>query len=161
MAAGDRAYWSDIADLTYNPTAYKTSDTSRTSTTTLTADPDLSVPLLASAVYLVSLYVSHTYDAAADFKFSWSGPSGAVMNNWTAGWRSTDGIETSGSFPTLGTVVPITSAAGTLNQPIWAHGVLIMGANAGNFALTWAQNTSSVNAAIVRAGSVLRLERVA
>lgn len=142
------------------PTAYKVADTSRSSTTTLTADPDLTVSVLANAVYVVDLYVSHTYDAAADFKFSWSGPAGATMTNWTADWRTTDGAEVSGSFATLGAVVPITSASGSLSQPIWAHGVLVVGSPSGTFAWTWAQNTSSANPATVRAGSLLRLERI-
>lgn len=147
--------------LLNSPVAWKTADTSRTSTTTLTADPDLSVPVLANAVYLVALYVAHTYDAACDFRFSWSGPSGATMTNWTADWRTVDGNEVSGAFASLTSSVPLTSGSGTLTQPLWAHGLLIVGGTAGTFAFTWAQNTSSANAAIVRAGSVLRLERIA
>lgn len=148
-------------ELLNAPTAYKTGDTSRASTTTLAADPDLAVPVIANAVYGVSLYVAHTYDPACDFKFSWSGPAGSTMTNWTADWRTTDGVEVSGAFASLGTTVPITSASGSFTQPVWAHGLLVIGGTAGTLALTWAQNTSSVNPAIVRAGSMLRLERVA
>ncbi|MEV4846140.1 hypothetical protein AB0K20_23345 [Micromonospora matsumotoense] len=148
-------------ELLNSPTAWKTLDTARASTTTLAADPDLALPVIAGAVYVLSAYVAHTYDAACDFKFSWSGPSGATMTNWTADWRTTDGNEISGAFASLGSVVPITSGSGTLSQPLWAHGLLIIGGTAGTLALTWAQNTSSVNPATVRAGSTLRLERVA
>lgn len=144
-----------------DPTAYKTADTSRTSTTTLAADPNLTVPVIANAVYVMSLAVAHTYDPACDFKFSWTGPSGATMANWTANWRTTDGVEVSGAFATLGTVVPITSASGTFTQPLWAHGILITSTTAGNLAMTWAQNTSAVGAATVKAGSLLRVERIA
>ncbi|MFJ8687200.1 hypothetical protein [Micromonospora wenchangensis] len=150
-----------LPELLNSPTAWKTADTSRSSTTTLAADPDLTVPVIAGATYMLSAYIAHTYDAACDFKFSWSGPAGATMTNWQADWRTTDGTEISGAFAAIGSVVPITSGSGTLSQPLWAHGVLIIGGTAGTFALTWAQNTSSANAAIVRAGSTLRLERVA
>ncbi|MEU5938634.1 hypothetical protein ABZ807_05500 [Micromonospora sp. NPDC047548] len=146
--------------LLNNPAAWKTADTSRASNTTLAADPHLAVPVLAGAVYAVDLAVAHTYDAGG-FKFSWSGPAGATMANWTAGWRTTSGTEVSGSFPTLTTVQPIVWSAGNINQPIWARGVLIVAATAGTFAFTWAQNTSHANPSIVRAGSVLRLERLA
>ncbi|MEH1059401.1 hypothetical protein V6U89_29860 [Micromonospora sp. CPCC 206171] len=143
------------------PTAYKTSDTSRTLTTTLTADPDLSVSVIANAVYVVSLYAPHTYDALCDFKFSWTAPTGSAMTNWTADWRTVDGTEISGAFSTLSTVVPLTSASGTFTQPLWAHGLLVVGGTAGTFGMTWAQNTSHANAATVKTGSLLRLERVA
>ncbi|MFJ8685052.1 hypothetical protein [Micromonospora wenchangensis] len=161
MAAGDKAYWSDITDFTISPAGYKTADTSRSSTTTLTADPDLAVAVAAGAVYLMSAYIPHTYNAAGDFKFGWSGPAGASMPNWQADWRTTDGTEVSGAFTDITSTVPITSASGSLNQPVWCHGLLIVGATAGTFAFTWAQNTSNAAASIVRAGAVLRLERVA
>lgn len=149
------------ADRLNSPTAYKTSDTSRTSTTTLTADPNLAVSVVANAVYLVNLYVAHTYDAACDMKFSWSGPAGATMTNWMAAWRTVDGTETSGSFASISTSVPLQSASGSFTQPVWAHGLLIVSSTAGTFSFTWAQNTSSVNAATVKSGSILQLDRVA
>lgn len=161
VAAGDRAYWSDVSDFTTSPAGYKTGDTSRVSTTTITADPDLAVSVIAGAVYLVSAFIPHTYNAAGDFKFGWSYPAGASMPNWAADWRTTDGTEVSGVFTDITSTVPITSASGTLNQPVWIHGLLTVGATAGTFAFAWAQNTSNAAATIVRAGAVLRLERIA
>ncbi|MEV6800509.1 hypothetical protein AB0M91_19510 [Micromonospora rifamycinica] len=150
-----------LPELLNDPTAVKTTDTSRISTVTLAADPDLTVPVIAGAVYLVNLYAPHTYNAAGDFKIGWTYPSGSTLPNWQARWRTTDGVETSGSFADITSTVAITSASGSLNQPVWAHGLLTIGALAGQFAFAWAQNTSNANATIVRAGAVLRLERIA
>lgn len=143
-----------------DPSAYKTSDTSRSSTTTLTADPNLVVSVVANAVYVLSAFIPHTYDPACDFKCTISGPSGASMPFWTAWWRTTDGNNIAGAMPNLGSVLTITSGSGTTVQPLWAQGVLTVGATAGSVAFEWAQNTSSVNAATVKAGALLRLERI-
>lgn len=145
-------------------TAYKTIETIRDNAgvgTTLTSDPDLQVPVPANSVWRVSLVLSYRADAVPDLKFSWVGPAGATMVNWTARWRTMDGTELSGANTALGSVVTVTAVSGTLHQNINAWGVLVVASTPGTFALQWAQNGASANDTVVEAGSSLILTPIA
>lgn len=139
---------------------YKTGDTSRTATATPASDPDLTVSVEANAVYDVRVAIAHTYDNTADFKFTFVGPAGATMTNWMFKVRTVDGTESSGVSATITTVQTVASASGTFNQPLWIEGTLVTAGTAGTFAFQWSQANSVVPAAIVRAGSSMKLIRV-
>jgi hypothetical protein len=132
--------------------ARKAADTARTTTVTLTADPDLTLSVLANTVYLVK--ISMLYKGAAtntgDFKLGFSVPSGASLAGGFTGIANPLGV----------TIIPVTASStltsysnGTGN-PLWCMvtATLVTSA-AGSLTLTWAQNTSSATATTLMAGS--------
>src|SRR5262245_1092905 len=69
-------------------TAYKVSNTDRTATTTFADDPDLSLPVVAGAVYQVEMrvyYATPTGAAAPLFKTAWDVPAGSSGNRSATG----------------------------------------------------------------------------
>jgi hypothetical protein len=142
--------------------AYKAVDTSRASFTTLTADPDLSIPVAANAEYYWQCFLDYEggTQGSSDLKLQWSVPSGTGAHFMALG------ISTSGSPVALGIRLVSsagafgTSGAGTLwGLMMW--GRLTTAATTGSFTLTWCQNTSSATPTIVHTGSSLLLARLA
>jgi hypothetical protein len=63
-------------------TVRKTSDTSRSSTTTATPDPHLQFPnLVANGVYYLTGFIQYSSSTAADILIDWTTPAGA-QGNW-------------------------------------------------------------------------------
>lgn len=136
--------------------SYKAAGTSRASTTTRTADPDLTVDVLANGLYRINftLFVTCT-STTPGFNFSWSAPASAT--GWiscSAGDSTTDQHRTfapgSGGGPS--TIVGTMSVLG--------HGVVDVAGTAGAVAITWAQLVSNAAAVTVEAGSWLELIRM-
>lgn len=135
--------------------AYKSSNQSVTSSTTLVDDSALYVPLLASAVYFFTCVLGYEGGTrgSSDIKVAWSLPTDASMvyalTGYTTGGDATAGYwETESASPT-GTNGSTTPISAVLN------GTVTMSSTAGNMQLQWAQNTSSSTATTVLAGSVL------
>lgn len=141
--------------------ARKTADTGRTSTT-LAADPDLTVTVTAGGVYRVECHISALGDAAADINIGWVAPSG--FGGWWSGWGQ-PAAETSdtGTIRTLDRAWDTTLVLGTISTTTGdvkrLAGLLTNGA-AGTFALRWCRNGTTATTT-VRAGSWLELRRVA
>jgi hypothetical protein len=138
--------------------AQKTANTSRASSTTLTADPHLIVAMAASATYDLTCLFDYEADAANDMKFQFTLPAGGTMNYNYCGWGTTDLFTNnagngSGTVPTIGG-----GGAGV------ARGVTIMGnivtSSAGNLGVNWAQNSSGGVATIWHTSSYMKLVRV-
>lgn len=148
--------------------ARKTADTARTSTTTPTADPHLTVSVAANAVYQVDGWLLYSAPAAADMQARWAIPTGAT-GAWT-GWgiglgttaQTTDGylIRTEGrtdltqahTFAGIGSPNLVTGQL---------RGTLVTAATAGTFAVEWAQGTSDSIATTLYTQSWIRLVRIA
>jgi hypothetical protein len=136
-------------------TAWKTSQTSVTSSTTLAPDPDLSVPVVASATYLFELVLMNCSGGAAGaLKLNFAVPSGAAgdyldLGNNTSG---TDSIIDAGA---LTTVTPNNCNAGVL-----VKGLIVVSTTAGNLTLQWAQNSSNATATVVGVNSYLTARQV-
>ncbi|MFD9515954.1 hypothetical protein [Streptomyces sp. NPDC059979] len=143
------------------PSIVKGSNTSRTSTTTLAADPHLALNVSASATYLVDGFID--YDGAfgaGGLKVDFTLPAGAVLRWGLLGNVVADttqkyasntadtGSLTAGTYGTGGT-----HTAGTL------RGYLTVAGTAGALTMRWAQNASNATATTVYAGSWIRLER--
>lgn len=140
--------------------AFKASGTSRTSTTTLTADPDLSVPLAASATYdfEMDLVYNGGTNGSSDLKFGFTGPSGYAMNfgafivSIPAGVASVGGTQvTTTASGTVGAGTPLA---------VRVSGAVTTSLTAGALTLTWAQNTSSGTATTLMTGCKMRARRV-
>lgn len=126
--------------------AAKSALLNRASTVTPTDDPDLTLTVVASAVYEVRALLVWT-NGGGGFRMAWSVPAAATMT-WTDGGGS-------------GAVLPTTNATFTASTGTEAVGRLVTGANAGSCTLQWAQSTSNAGNTALQAGSFLSLRRVA
>jgi len=155
----------------------KTTDTDRTSTTTMSPDPDLTAPVVANAVYCVEFYIyyggAYNADSAADGDFvtSWSVPSG------TSGFKSVIGPGSNASSSSLAHTVnsvrlgvhqlatnvqyACVRNSTTLLQLAYEQGIITVGSTPGNVTLQWAQDSASATATRVAGGSFMRLTRLA
>lgn len=137
---------------------YKTGDTSRTSTTTLTADPHLSIAVAANAVYTLVIRLAINAGATPDFKWDLTAPGGATISDYSyLAWGAVS-LHDYGTLPLLSSVGV---AVGDGNvRPLTLWGTLVTVGTAANLDLRWAQNTSSGTATILKAGSSLSLVRI-
>lgn len=139
--------------------AIKTSNTSRSTNTTLTADPVLTIPVVASATYdfELSLLYNGAATNAGDLKFQLSAPSGATFAGWDL--AVTNPLGTGIGSVTLSTVV-VSYGNGTGNPlGCMVSGTLFTSGTAGNLVLNWAQNTSSGTATTLMTGSKMSAAR--
>jgi len=135
-------------------TVTKGGDTSRSSTTTLTNDPDLAFTAIANINYYV--FVGLYYDAGAGLiKFDLSLPAGASRNQLPGGLDTSVTASGSGIVRLTRNAQNLGSAgAGTTVGAIYTAQVT-MSSTAGAVTFQWAQNSSSGTATIVKAGSWL------
>ena len=138
-------------------TVKKTADQSKSSTTTLATDSELSFALAANTKYAVRGRIFFNTGATGDFKWRHAGPASptlvrikrhAIVPVATA----FSGIAVDTAFSAADITITGTSAG---EGYIEFEGIVQNGANAGTFDFRWAQNTSDVTATIVRAGSYL------
>lgn len=146
---------------------YKAAATDRTSTTTMTSDPDLALPLAGSAVYVV------------EFHLFVGGPSGGLMvTQWAvpSGASGLKGIHGPGSTAT-------DSGADNISMRAGSHGFTtqvtygrrnvntnllyaietgtVITTSAGTCAVQWAQSASNSTATRMGLGSWMRATRIA
>jgi hypothetical protein len=144
--------------------ARKSANTDRASTTTFADDPDLTLAVLANAVYEVrcSLLVHSANQAAGDFKMKFTAPAGSTLlataYGYDAAATTNNGVvaagltlNTTGSFGVVQVVEPW--------NPVQVNGVLVTSGTAGFFTLQWAQTASSVTLTRLQAQSFLMLNR--
>jgi hypothetical protein len=143
-------------------TAIKPADTVRTSTTTLTNDPDLVLSVVANAVYELTgtLAYNGISGGVGDFKADWTIPAAAAMTWVRNGYinnsvTQTDTIRTDNTtIRSLGTFGVGTTICASI------RGIVRTGANAGSLQLRWAQNTSSATSTTLAADSNIVLRRI-
>lgn len=146
--------------------AEKSGDTSRNTTVVLADDPHLTVPVVASAKYVLTclLIYSATSQAAGDLNVGWGVPASATMLGHAtgppvAGTSSADDLTTSFSegstlsFGVIGIAAPWTAVLLTAR--------LVIAGTAGNVVLRWCQATSNATNTTMRVGSFLDLDRKA
>jgi len=143
--------------------ASKPSDTSRASTTTQTADPDLTIALAANASYIINGYLGYANASASagDLKYSFTAPA----SNTTL-WSSiridiASGTTTIAGPNAAGTANNMTAqTSSTSDRSVHIFGTVITAGSTGNLTLNWAQNTSNATATIIRANSYLMVQRI-
>lgn len=142
----------------------KSSDTARTSTTTLAADPHIVVPVSASATYLLDGYIEFDgiFGGTGDIKFDWTIPAGATLRWGPLGNASGDTTQkyAANSAANSSVLTAGTYGTGGTRSAASPRGYVTVGGTAGNLQLRWAQNTSSATATTVYAGSWIRLQRI-
>lgn len=145
--------------------AAKSGSTSRSSTTTVTADPDLQLSVEANADYTIHGLLRISGPAAGDMDIKFTVPSGATGSYTVTGrlasasaldsdtrtsTRISFGVETQFSTPS-------TSAA----QANHVVGRLITSSTAGTFSIDWAQTVSDATATVMESDSWIMLKRIA
>jgi hypothetical protein len=143
--------------------ALKTTAETVTSSTTLQNDDELFCVLAANAKYAFDAFIEYDGPTAADIKFAFTVPSGAVINWVPAGARG--GTSTT-SFRsevvgTSGTAAQIACVASGTPQGAISHGFLTTGSTSGNQQFQFAQFASNATAVKVYDFSWLRVFRVA
>jgi hypothetical protein len=159
VRAGDRLTAALVRSLVPDG-AFKPSDQSVASSTTLTNDTALFFAVQAGAQYGWACYLD--YEAAGpgtgDIKWHWTLPAGAsirysVTAQTTAGAANVGTTYAGANTPTAGG-----GGAGNL-QSVYMNGALNVSSTAGTMQLQWAQNSSSGTATIVHAQSYFVLWR--
>ena len=160
-AAGQVLTASDVNTWFVPLAVYKAGDTARNSTTSLTADPDLTVSVAASAVYDVNLVLVYTGASAANF-FQWDFdvPASAVFQYLQIYQNSAGNTATeSQAAGTSGSWANTTGVGNFLGMTM--AGTLIVSATPGTFDLKWAQHASGATNTTLRKGSKMTLQRIA
>lgn len=144
----------------------KQADTSRASTTTATADPELSFEVEANATYVWDGWLKYFADPVADMIIDFTVPTGS-LGEWSAfgaGQGTTTATVLGYSIRTdSNDVSQPRNIYGTSNSDLTAviNGTLRVGSTAGTFSLDWAQGTSDATATVLYTDSWMRLQRIA
>lgn len=145
-------------------TRRKPSSTSRASTTTLAADPHLSIDVVPGT-YKVDALIMYDADAAADLKLGWFAPASTTGGWWPGG--SDSGNTTFAATTRWGALadfsvstLPVAGVGAGSIVSCRPTGTAVVTAT-GQISLAWAQNVSNAIATIVRGHSWLELRRIA
>ncbi|MDX3024078.1 hypothetical protein [Streptomyces acidiscabies] len=144
--------------------AYKTATTSRASTTTATADPDLVIPIAASelATYAIEGFLSLTSAllGGADIKVGLSYSGTQSQGTWVGQGTDTSATTNARFFGQSINGNTQTYGVNGGNFSIVEINGLITPTSAGTLSLLWAQNTANATATNMRLGSWLKLTRL-
>jgi len=141
--------------------ARKDADSPARVNNTLSADPDLFIPLAANGVYHITgyLFASGATLGSGDLLISFAAPTGSLIV-WTA-----TGYGTSSTAPVMSPARNSGSAAVGVNggsqSPVEISAFCANGSTAGNFALSWAENTTNATGTVLKRGSWLLATRSA
>lgn len=150
--------------INFSRKAFKLADTSRTSTT-LSNDPDLTIPLTdSSGIYAVEGLLNIRGDAAADINVGWSVPAGA-----TGSWTPINfNVTASGNSANVEIVSSLWSAQRTMGlhatstTPYGVHvrGFIRNNGASGNLVVQWGAATAGGTGTIMGLGSWLMVEKL-
>jgi len=145
-------------------TAFKSATTSRASTTTVAADPDLAIPIPGDSLvpYAIEGFLGITGAAIgqADIKIGLTYSGSMSQGTWMG-----QGVDMSGATlarfygQSIGTNTQSFGVNGGNFSIVELNG-LISPTSAGTLTLSWSQNTSNTTATNLRLGSWLRLSRL-
>lgn len=151
-------------------TVEKSGDTTRTSTITRTADPDLALALPANSTweFTGALILTSAANAAGDFSYEWQFPASATL---TAVNHGMDIGLASGSVGTIEAVVqanqtgtsPTTAqnyGCSTTQTGVIVTGRIVLAGTAGSLTLAWAQQSSNASGTTLQNGSYITARRV-
>lgn len=146
----------------------KTGDETVTNSATLQNDDHLFFPIEPNEVWWVEAYLlGQGASANADFKFGWTGPTGATAqwgalsqtNNVSGAWV-TLGPSSANNFLAISDTVALGGQSGKANYALM--GVFVADAShAGTIQFQWAQNTQTNEDNKILTNSFLRLRRLA
>lgn len=146
----------------YGIRATKASDTTITSSTTLTDDPELSVAVAASTIYKIHAVLYLFGASAGDFKGVLTWPSGTCLSFGGFGLTTGSvGASTAADIDAQAFGSDATSPSGTRSfgvpdtngAMVTLEATISVSTTPGNIVLQWAQNASSGTGTTVKAGS--------
>lgn len=136
---------------------WKTADLGRANNAVVTADPDLTIPLVAGATYEFWGDIRYTNPSAVGFNFAFAFPGGSspfvTPGSLAAGVTVATGSVNNGD---IGSVVQ--APGGTVSATVFTHMTprgFVTTVGAGNLTFTWCQNASNATATTVGKGSYL------
>lgn len=140
----------------------KQSDEARNTTTTLAADGELAFAMAANTKYLVRARIFYDTDADADFKWGFTGPASPTRvrlerRSIAPSATAYGTIAVATAYDTSGVAV---TGTGTDGGFVAFEAIIENGSTAGDFELTWAQNSSDAGDATVRRGSYLEYRKL-
>jgi hypothetical protein len=153
--------------VTWFPThAFKLTDgTPFPSTTAMANDEDLILALVANYSYTFNAMVVYGAGTTADIKLGWTFPTGATLTYAALGTDVTAGgnapVETVSVAEASDTSKPYGGAGISSFRFVEYTGRITVSSTAGNLTLRRAQNTSTAENTLIKAGSFLTLQRVA
>lgn len=152
---------SDVNNWFVGDYAIRTTDLSRASLTTLTADPTLVLPVIANASYWFFMYIDYEggTQGSSDLKFNYTIPGSAFMRYQISAIATTGTIAATQTRLGSDTIAVGSSGAGVL-MGVMGMGTLVNGAGSGNLTFNWAQNTSNTTATTIHAQSAIALIRI-
>jgi hypothetical protein len=155
FSAGTKNVFCTEAARVANPwiTVVKPSTTNRNTTTTLTDDPHLTFPVLASTQYIVRAAIYAFVPATPDLKFTFATPTlTALQQDLRYGSNLTvEAVSRANTFAASTTLV----AAGTQYAVITLNAAMLIAGSGGTFSFQWSQNTSDANDVAIIVGSYL------
>lgn len=143
----------------------KTSNTSR-STTAMSDDPHLSLPVDANATYEVEMWLAMRQSGDHGVNTTWAAPSGADGYKSALGATNVDAGHNSLSDTNVRTGIHFFSTAceyetETSGQWAYERGILVMGPSAGTITLQWAKKTTVTGDATLEQYSYMKVTRTA
>ena len=134
--------------------AYKSTDQTKTTDTTLADDSDLVWPVVAYTDYtfeLVAIYES----AAVDIKYQVTVPANATLNA-----VRTTVVDTVAVVTSFYNDITYTAGSSFVSNRIVVTGTLTVGDTAGNVALQWAQQSSHASGTVVNKPSTMTITKL-
>jgi hypothetical protein len=140
---------------------FKPAGTTRTATTTLTADPDLTVTLAANTAYWLELCAIVSGPVAASFQWDFTFPSGLAFTGYALVSGAGSPLVQSWSAGANALSVPgVTgTAGGGADDAVSVRGLLTTGGTGGAFTFRWAQLVSNAGNTTVRIRSSMSVQR--
>ena len=142
--------------------AAKTATTDRTSTTTITADPELQIAVAASAEYIFTFYLRISGTTAGDMDMKVTTPSGGSGSFSMTRLVAASGLDSGTRSSTriaMNATTEFSPVSQSANQVIEGSGRLYT-SSAGTFSIDWAQHTSSAVTTSMHADSWIQLRRI-
>jgi len=152
---------SDVNSYFVPGAAYKTADTSRSFSATLTADPDLALPVAATAFYqfFCVLNFEGSSTVSQGLKWNFTVPSGTTLRYHATFTDSSNNQVTGNMYTGASTPAGGTNGAGVL-RGVTMNGTVYTGSTAGTMTLQWCQNVSESATVTLHLQSYLYLQRI-
>jgi hypothetical protein len=153
---------SDVNTWFVPSVAYKSSAQNVTSSTTLVNDTALFLPVTANAFYVFELFlfIEGGAGGSSDFKMLFAFPAGLTAS-YGGDYTGPAGTAQIGGYYQQNTTTSIGTIGAGNGRAARFSGSIQVSATAGNWQLTWAQNTSNATATTVEPGSYMMMQRIA
>lgn len=139
---------SDLNRFGVTAAAWKGADTSRTSTTTLTGDPDLTLALGdPNGVYQVKAIIRYQGAAGNNLQWNFTIPAGSSFTY--SHWNYFNSATVSPASAAAGTAQSAWCDGGAGRRVVTMRGAVIMAGTPGIITVQWAQGTASATPTVV------------